>query len=159
MRAGRRSAGTLLAASQSAKVWSWRPGFEQVRIFELLEGFEHGVVVGVVCDEGAGRLFAEHGAVALDGGGAGFVDEGPEFGGAAVDELGAELDDAAAFDFLREDAAADAGSGFEDADAEAAFGEGAGGGEAGHAGTEDEDIDIVGHVGSAFRLGFELQVC
>ena len=32
--------------------------------------------------------------MALDGGGADFVDEGPEFGRAAVDELGAELDGA-----------------------------------------------------------------
>jgi len=84
--------------------------------------------------------------VALDGGGAGFVDAGPELGGAAVDELGAKLDEATAFDFLREDAAAYAWPGFEDADADVAFGEGARGGEAGHAGTEDEDIDIVGQV-------------
>ena len=90
--------------------------------------------------------------LALDGGGGCFVDEGPEFGRAAVDELGAELDEAAAFDLLRQDSAADAGFGFEDADAEAAFGEGACRGEAGHAGTEDEDVGIVVQMGSAFRF-------
>jgi hypothetical protein len=118
---------------------------ELVRIFELLEGLEHGVVLGVVFDEMAGLLFAEHGAVALYGGGTDFVDECPEFGGASVDELGAELYESAAFDFLRHDSSADAWFGFEHADADAAFGEGSCGGEAGHAGTEDEDIEIVEH--------------
>jgi hypothetical protein len=105
----------------------------------------------------AGRLFAQHGALALDGFSADFVDEGPEFGGAAVDELGTEFDGSTAFDFLRQDSAADAGFGFEDADADVAFGEGACRREAGHAGTEDEDIDIVGQMGSAFH--FFLRCC
>ena len=90
--------------------------------------------------------------MALDGLRADFVDESPEFGGTTVDELRAELDGAATFDFLREDSSADAWFCFEHADADAAFGERAGCGEAGHAGTEDEDIDIVGQWG--FRLSF-----
>jgi len=130
---------------------------ELAGVFELLEGFEHGVVLGLVYDEGAGRLFAEHRAVAFDGGGAGLVDEGPEFGGATVDELGAEVDGAAALDFLGEDSTTDAGSGFENKDAEVAFGEGACGGEAGHTGTEDEDIHVVGQAGSSFCFGSEMR--
>ena len=65
-------------------------------MLELLEGGEGGVVLGVVQGvvggEVAGVSFAEADAVAGDGAEAGLVDEGPEFGSAAVDELGAELD-------------------------------------------------------------------
>ncbi len=84
--------------------------------------------------------------MALDSLRTGFVDEGPELGGAAVDELGAELDGSATFDFPREDSSADVWFGFEDADAQAAFGKRSRGYEAGHAGTEDEHIDIVRQV-------------
>ena len=78
---------------------------------------------------------------------------GPEFGWAAVDELGAELDDLVGFaDGV--DAAADSGAGFEEGDGPACFGEGAGGGEAGHAGSDDEDVGM--HVGWMLARGFRL---
>ena len=65
-----------------------------------------------------------------------------ELGWAAVNELGTELDELIA-EALGEDAAADAIAGFNDADAEAALGEGAGAGETGDAGARDEDVEGI----------------
>ena len=45
------------------------------------------------------------------------------------------------------DAASDTAGGFEEGDAAARFGEGTGGGEAGHAGSDDEDVGFDGHGG------------
>ena len=122
--------------------------------FEGVEGFV-AVFGGLRGEVGAfgGDLLAG----ALVEGEAGFVDEVEELGWLAVDELGAELDGGVA-DVLGEDAAADAGLGFEDGDAEAGLGEGAGGGEAGHAGTEDEDVGGAHRAGPgcAAGLGWEL---
>ena len=105
---------------------------------ELLDGVEHAVTSVAVGGEMA-VFEAELRAFAFAKSEAGFGDEGEELGRAAVDELGTELDDLVA-DTLREDAAADAVGGFDDADAETAIGEGAGAGETGDAGAEDEDV-------------------
>ena len=63
--------------------------------------------------------------------------------GAAVDELGAELDRFGA-DVLGVDAAADAVLSFEDEDVDAGFGQAAGCGEAGHSCADDQDFGF-GH--------------
>jgi hypothetical protein len=74
----------------------------------------------------------------------GLFDERPEFGRLAVDEFGAELDDFVALaDGVN--ATAYAGTGFEEGNGAAGFGEGAGGGEAGHAGSDYEDV-CGGHI-------------
>lgn len=69
----------------------------------------------------------------------GCFDERPEFGWLAVKEFGAEFDD---FVVLADgvDAASDAVGGFEEGDVATGFREGAGGGEAGHAGSDYEDV-------------------
>lgn len=64
-------------------------------------------------------------------------DEGPELGGAAVDELGPELDDLVAI-ADGEDAAAGAGRGLEEGDRATLFCEAAGGGKPCHTGPDDD---------------------
>jgi|ERR1700733_14405138 hypothetical protein len=88
--------------------------------------------------------------MALDGFGADFFDEGPQLGSASMNELGAELDGPTTFDFLRHDSSTDAWFCFENADAYATLSQSACGDKAGHAGTEDEHIDIV--LQGEFRL-------
>jgi hypothetical protein len=74
----------------------------------------------------------------------GFVDEGPELGWTAMEELGAQLDGLTGY-VLGEDAAADSVAGLEDGDYEARVSEGAGGGESGDARADDEDVGLVWH--------------
>lgn len=59
-----------------------------------------------------------------------------------MDELGAEFDDLIV-DTAGEDAAANAITRFDDADAPATLGKGAGADETGDAGTDDEDVEGV----------------
>ena len=106
------------------------------------EGFEErGHVVEARGFAGAVGGGDEVLAAGFDGGEAGFVEEGPEVGVEAVDEFGAEFDGTGGLGGVEGgDAASDAVAGFEDEGVEVALAEVAGGGEAGDAGAEDEEV-------------------
>jgi hypothetical protein len=102
-------------------------------VLEDLEAVFFGILASLDEADGASAGFVEVEAAVIG--------EIEDFGGAAVDELGAELDGERGGGVVDgEDAAADAVTGFEAADAKAGGEKVVRGGEAGSAGAGDEDV-------------------